>query len=736
MKKFTSILICVALIIGVLSVGSFSAATTKLSIEQAIDRYENKTGEKIETTRYYFLMPNGKNGEICDDEDYDTCGKLPPSWYNENADSAGIYWWDCNTINPESWPGFEMYRGDSDSVYFADIPSSVEVMKFNNYFDRGFANWWDDPIFYDSFQTIILPTYGYDPGESETYPEGLDGFSDMIYVIKHRCEMELEPYNSWAGEWYYYYKNGCYGTVKGGNETNCIRPDHDHENLYVNFDPSGTGWTDYEKIYCSFSTGSGSYPNSSIPALCTDYDGDGIWTYDFNKSNFNFSKYGRYEIFFYTDTKKYTAPLLLQTGNLKDTIYATDELNYHDRPVIKWTNEIPLVIRPIESLKDVLSTYENENGVDVPTYRYYFLMPNGENGQKGDGNDEWINNYYGKYADSWYNENADRAGIYWWDQDILNPKYWPGYTMEQGDSDCVYYADVPQSIERITFNNALDGGSMYELDIYHQERQSYQSMCYPDPDYGSYYPLGAENFDNMIYVFNPSINSEAEMTYPIQFGGAWHYYYGNGCYGDTKDGDINDCIRDDHDHGLKKVKLQQFLDFCSITEADPYNYTGPLYYHYGDDENTPKWFLTKGDGGFSGYNYFYGVFGDYILYESADYSPAKFQYCIYVYEEDKFYTLEDAWNKGIEGLDEMIAQYFIPHNIGNIIGDCDFDNILSVLDATKIQMAEAGIIKLYDKMYSECIYGQELGCENDFDKDGVRSVLDATAIQMKIAKLD
>ena len=733
MKKFISILLCALLLIGIISVVPFSAAVTPLSIKQAIERYENKTGETVTTHRYYFLMPDGTNGELGDDEFAQ--GEYAQSWYNDKANKAGIYWLDAGKIECE-WPGFEMFKGESDCVFYADVPDFAYALIFTNYFDGGMDI--ENPDFYDAQQTINIPTEGYEPLLSDTYPEGLDNFYDMIYVIDpdNLSYGELSHKGCWAGEWYYYYKNGCYGTVKGGNETNCIRADHDHENLYVNFDPSGTGWTDYEKIYCSFSTGSGSYPNSSIPALCTDYDGDGIWTYDFNKSNFSFNKYGRYEIFFYTDTKKFTAPLLLQTGNLKDTIYATDELNYHDRPVIKWTNEIPLVMRPVESLKDVLSTYENENGVDVPTYRYYFLMPNGENGQKGDGNDEWVNNYYGKYADSWYNENADNAGIYWWGQDILNPKYWPGYTMEKGDSDCVFYADVPQSIESITFNNALDGGSMYELDIYHQERQSYQTLCYKDPDYRNYYPLDAENFDNMIYVFNPSYNSETEMTYPIQFGGVWHYYYGNGCYGDTKGGDINDCIRDDHDHGLKKVKLQQFLDFCSITEADHYNYTGPLYYHYGDDENIPAWFLAKGDCGFAGYDYFYGVFGDYILYESADYSPSKFQYCIYVYEEDKFYTLTDAWTKGIEGLDEMIAQYFIPYNIGKIIGDCDFDNVLSVLDATKIQMAEAGLTIISDKMYSDCIYGQELGCENDVDKDGVRSVLDATAIQRKIAKMD
>ena len=736
MKKFISILLCAVLLIGIVSVVPFSAAVTPLSIKQAIERYENKSGETVTTHRYYFLMPDGKSGNLGDDEF--TKGEYAQSWYNDNANKAGIYWLDTGKVDCE-WPGFEMYKGDSDSVFYADVPDFAEALIFTNYFDGGMDI--NNPDFYDAQQTVNIYTE-YEPLQSETYPEGLDNFNDMIYVIDpdNLSYGELSLKGCWAGEWYYYYKNGCYGTVKGGNEANCIRADHDHENLYIEFDPSNTGWTDYEKIYCYVSNGSNTYPIGSVATLCTDHDGDGIWRYDFNKSKFNLKRYYRYEIWFKTDTGKRTEELLMQIGNLKDTVYSTGEYRdndyYKSQPIIKWTNEIPIDMRPVESLKDVVSDYENKNGVDVPTYRYYFLMPNGENGQKGQENDEWVNNYYGKYADSWYNENADHAGVYWWDQDILNPKFWPGYTMEKGDSDCVFYADVPQSIERITFNNALDGGAMWDLEIYHQARQSYQTICYPDPDYGAYYPMGEENFDNMIYVLDPSRNSETDMTYPIQFGGVWHYYYGNGCYGDTKDGDTSDCIRDDHDHGLKKVKLEQFLEFSSITETDAYNYTGPLYYHYGDNKDTPEWFLAKGDCGFSEYDYIYGVFGDYILYESAIYSPSKFQYCIYVYEEDKFYTLEDAWDKGIDGLDEMITQYFIPYNKGNIIGDCDFDNVLSVLDATKIQMAEAGLIKLYDSMYSDCIYGEELGCENDFDKDGVRSVLDATAIQRKIAKMN
>ncbi|MBQ8538641.1 MAG: dockerin type I repeat-containing protein [Ruminococcus sp.] len=196
---------------------------------EILKEYEEETGEKVETKRYYFLMPDGVNGEICEDEQNKNYGKLAPSWYNENAYTAGIYWWDKGVIKPNKWPGYKMDTGDSESVFYVDLPVYVESVIFDNYFDCGLIGWWD-PVYFDMAETINVYMYGYEAGESNTYPDGLDSFENMIYVLKYDCDYELEPQNIWAGEWYYYYGDGCYGTTKDGDKSDCSRRDHMNEN--------------------------------------------------------------------------------------------------------------------------------------------------------------------------------------------------------------------------------------------------------------------------------------------------------------------------------------------------------------------------------------------------------------------------------------------------------------------------------------------------------------------------
>ena len=195
---------------------------------EILKEHEDKTGEKVETKRYYFLMPDGVNGEICEDEYNKNYGKLAPSWYNDNAYTAGVYWW-YGDLMPNQWPGYKMDNGDSESVFYVDLPVYVETVIFDNYFDCGLIGWWD-PVYFDMAQTINVYMYGYEAGESATYPDGLDSFENMIYVLSVNCDYELEPRNIWSGEWYYYYGDGCYGLEKDGDKGDCSRRDHMNEN--------------------------------------------------------------------------------------------------------------------------------------------------------------------------------------------------------------------------------------------------------------------------------------------------------------------------------------------------------------------------------------------------------------------------------------------------------------------------------------------------------------------------
>ena len=163
MKKLLSITLCVLIILSSISVATFTAAS-EMSLKQAIEIYEKNSGEKVNTKRYYFLMPNGTNSEVCDDEFYKNYGERPQSWYNENATTAGVWWWSTRKIDPQ-WPGFKMMKDTSESVYYADVPDFVETLIFNNYFDPGNVHW-NDPTYFDSAQTINIDLSAIKAGES------------------------------------------------------------------------------------------------------------------------------------------------------------------------------------------------------------------------------------------------------------------------------------------------------------------------------------------------------------------------------------------------------------------------------------------------------------------------------------------------------------------------------------------------------------------------------------------
>ena len=51
----------------------------------------------------------------------------------------------------------------------------------------------------------------------------------MIFVIDPDLCWHFDIKQTWGGEWYYYYGDGCYGFEKNGNSTNCLRDDHNHD---------------------------------------------------------------------------------------------------------------------------------------------------------------------------------------------------------------------------------------------------------------------------------------------------------------------------------------------------------------------------------------------------------------------------------------------------------------------------------------------------------------------------
>ena len=238
MKRTISILLAAIMLVScaVISVSAYSWGDADVkTVEQAVEDfrpdYELLYGKELQTYRYYFLMPNGSNGDKGDDPTLESNGQFAPSWYNEMTETAGIYWWDTKILDPSAWIGYIGMKGDAEDVYYADVPTFVTGIVWNNGVDGGKDS--TQPQFYKAAQSADIGSEYYDAGESENYPDGTENFDNMIYVIDPDkiSVSDFSGMQTCGGEWYYYYGEGHYGFVKGGEsdlDANCLRGDHDH----------------------------------------------------------------------------------------------------------------------------------------------------------------------------------------------------------------------------------------------------------------------------------------------------------------------------------------------------------------------------------------------------------------------------------------------------------------------------------------------------------------------------
>lgn len=137
---------------------------------------------------------------------------LPKSWENEYTQTAGIYWWE-NTGAQDRFPGVEAHKGDAEGLYYYDVPKDVYTIIWNNFLDGGTD--FDSPEYNAIKQTKNISTAYFEPGESALYPDGLENFNNMVWVVdfeKCNCNDLVLP-RQVGGEWYYYYGNGEYGTT-------------------------------------------------------------------------------------------------------------------------------------------------------------------------------------------------------------------------------------------------------------------------------------------------------------------------------------------------------------------------------------------------------------------------------------------------------------------------------------------------------------------------------------------
>lgn len=178
--------------------GNTSAVTSKGGIYTG-----PSTGEK--SKRYFFAMRK--------------------DWYTFNNATACAYWWDgadkCvdwqHSCQMRSTP---LTLEDGSNVYYIDLGETVTTVIFNNGIDGGAKAAEGEkpsPNWGKNFQTENLSLEGYMANDSDTYPEGLKTFDNMIYIVDPSKESVSEESGAttYGGEWYYLHADGKYDTTKG-----------------------------------------------------------------------------------------------------------------------------------------------------------------------------------------------------------------------------------------------------------------------------------------------------------------------------------------------------------------------------------------------------------------------------------------------------------------------------------------------------------------------------------------
>lgn len=161
------------------------------------------TGEK--SKRYFFAMRK--------------------DWYTFGNATACAYWWD-GADKCKDWQHSYQMRStpltleDGSNVYYIDLGETVGTVIFNNGIDGGVKaaeGETPSPNWGKNFQTENLILEGYLANDSDTYPEGLKTFDNMIYIVDPSKESVSEESGAttYGGEWYYLHADGKYDTTKG-----------------------------------------------------------------------------------------------------------------------------------------------------------------------------------------------------------------------------------------------------------------------------------------------------------------------------------------------------------------------------------------------------------------------------------------------------------------------------------------------------------------------------------------
>lgn len=152
--------------------------------------------------------------------------------------------------------------------------------------------------------------------------------------------------------------------------------------------------------------------------------------------------------------------------------------------------------------------------------------------------------YFFAMPKDWYTFTNATACAYWWDGADKCKDWQHSYqmrstplTLEDGSN--VYYIDLGETVATVIFNNGIDGGAKaaegetpspnwgknFQSDNINLEGYSAKE--------NDKYPDGVKNFDNMIYIVDPSKVSVSDLSGATTYGGEWYYLHADGKYDTT-----------------------------------------------------------------------------------------------------------------------------------------------------------------------------------------------------------
>lgn len=150
---------------------------------------------------------------------------MPKEWYTFGNATACAYWWD-GTDTCVDWQHSYQMRStpltleDGSNVYYIDLGETVATVIFNNGIDGGAKAAEGEepsPNWGKNFQTDNINLEGYSAKENDLYPDGVENFANMIYVVDPSkvSVNELSGATTYGGEWYYLHADGKYDTTAG-----------------------------------------------------------------------------------------------------------------------------------------------------------------------------------------------------------------------------------------------------------------------------------------------------------------------------------------------------------------------------------------------------------------------------------------------------------------------------------------------------------------------------------------